>query len=378
MARAEFRRMNVLRRVSLIHEAQRIASNGARRPAVLTVALALVDATWRTVLLLALLLGAVTLVAVTSDEADRKRLQLKDTSSIAVFEQMVRARSIGSVDLLLIGDSSCLTGIDVDRLSERLGKRVASLCSIGYLGPAGYALLLQSFAQSGSRYKQLILAMHPDSMIRDESWHSWTYFVRRGGPTEPRGLWQWILTGLQLAERSYLSTLVRFPMRGAFGLYYGSAESMREAVSRSGMMIEPSALEYSSMAQFLEVNHDVDRPEPQNGYCQRYHQDWPNSLFVRDLEQFRNGVDGISTSRARFLLTPLPRNCSDGVIEGRSAIARARMIQIMGSPPDFVVAAPTTLPTAYFGSVTHLNLYGRDIYTDRLAAILAPLLAAPQ
>lgn len=339
-------------------------------------ALALIRTTWRGLLVLVLLLGAAMLLAAVSQDVSRKRLQLNDTSSIAVFEQMQRARSIGSVDLLLVGDSSCLMGIDVKRLRERLGKSVASLCSIGYLGPAGYALLLRSFAESGSRYKELLLAMHPDSLIRDPSWDYWVEFVRSGGPKEGSGWREYIATGLHFAERTFLWPLVRFPMQGRFGLYYGSVERMRADVRASGTMIEPSALEYSTIDQFLSHSSGPEQGRSQ-AYCDRFHQDWPNTRYFDALQEFRKTVDALGT-HVHFLLTARPSNCTDDVIETRAAAARSRIKRILEGPPDALASVPDTLPSTYFASVTHLNRYGRQLYTDQLVAPLTSLLSTSE
>jgi hypothetical protein len=343
---------------------------------VLNLAIALIRTTWRSLLVFALLLVAVTLLAATSPEASRKRLQINDTSSIAVFEQMERARSIGPVDLLLIGDSSCLMGIDVDRLSKRLGKSIASLCSIGYLGPAGYALLLQSFAESGGRYKELVLAMHPDSLIRDPSWDYWAEFVRSGGPKEAGGWREYITTGLRLAESVLLWPVVRFPMQGRFGLYYGSMERMRADVRATGTMTEPWALEDATVDEFL--SHSLDSKQvTSNPYCSRFHEDWPNKRYFDALQEFRRTLAALGT-HARFLLTVRPRNCTDEVIEMHAAAARSRIMAILESPPGALATAPDTLPSAYFASVTHLNRFGRQIYTDQLTAPLASLFTASE
>ena len=368
--------MKVVRLFVLARAVLCIAGAKTRQSEVLNLALALIRTPWRGLLVLLLLLGAAMLLAVTSPEVSRKRLQLNDTSSIAVFEQMERARSIGSVDLLLIGDSSCLMGIDVDRLSKRLGKSVGSLCSIGYLGPAGYGLLLQRFAESGGRYKELVLAMHPDSLIRDPSWDYWVEFVRSGGPKEASGYRDYVATGLHFAERTFLWPLVRFPMQGRFGLYYGSMEHMRADVRASGTMIEPWALEYSTVPQFLSHNSDTAQDKPQ-AYCNRFHQDWPNTRYFDALQEFRKTLDVLGT-HARFLLTVRPSTCTDEVIETHALAARSRITGILESPPDALATAPDTLPSAYFASVTHLNRFGREIYTDKLAQPLASLLSTSE
>jgi hypothetical protein len=218
--------------------------------------------------------------------------------------------------------------------------------------------------------------MHPDSMNRDPSWDYWVEFVRQGGPTEATGWRQYVATALRLAESTYLWPFVRVPMQGRFGLYYGSVERMRAAVHDSGMMIEPSALQYDSMDQFLARNPEPERSNA-NPYCARYHEDWPNPRYFEALQVFRKTVDRLG-GRAHFLLTPRPRNCSDELIETNAAAARSRIIDMLGAQRDLLATAPTMLPTAYFASVTHLNRYGREIYTDQLTATLASLLATSE
>src|SRR5215210_1655169 len=187
---------------------------------------------WRPLLLLCFLAAAATLGSSAFSPEDQKRLQLNDTASISVYEQILRAGSLGSLDVLLVGDSSCLMGIDPELLSQRLGQRVASLCSIGYLGPAGYARLLKRFLASGARYKRLVVVMHPESLIRDKSWDAWTDFVDSGGPPTPSDWNLKVRSGLRLIESKLLSPFIRLPMEGVFGQYYGSVETLRRSVAR--------------------------------------------------------------------------------------------------------------------------------------------------
>jgi hypothetical protein len=63
--------------------------------------------------------------------------------NVIVEAQIARAQAGRAVDLLIVGDSSALMGIDAPVLGAKLGgARVESLALFGSVGPAGYAALL--------------------------------------------------------------------------------------------------------------------------------------------------------------------------------------------------------------------------------------------
>ena len=336
------------------------------------VLLLIVGETWRVILLLAVLVAGMVGILALSDDLTLKRLELSDTASIAVFEQMTRARAIGPVDILFVGDSACLMGIDFQMLSARLSRRVELMCAIGYLGPAGYGRLIKAFLENGGSFRHLVLAMHPDLMIRDPSWDFWIQFVDNDGPLLQAPFSRALFHAFHFVEAKVLRPFVRLPMKGAFGLFYGSVENLQQGVRETGSMVDPgSGLNYARLQEFVKSTRSYERPKVLlNKYCERFHQEMPNERFSATLPVFRSNLKQVSDKAAYFLIMPLPDNCIDERIMAGSATITSTILDGIGSPPSHLIEGPLMQPAPYFSTVTHLNIYGRELYTNILADLL--------
>jgi hypothetical protein len=334
----------------------------------------LFNQTWRMLVITSsLVAGAVWCGAVLKHE-DRTRYTVADVGSVSVIEQLLRARSIGPVDVLFIGDSSCLMNIDPGALGRRLGKRVASLCSVGLIGPAGYAHLLREYADSGSQYQQLVVVLHPETLLWDATLVWWTEWVKRGGPPDAPDAWSdRLVNGLRFIEAKYLGQIVRIPMQGSFALYYGSIESTRATVQGTGTLVQPDdTLRFASMSQFLHWSSQADRSDhPFNELCKRYRAAMPNEPFNRSLEGLSATLQAMPSRPTKLLLSPVPHDCMDPLISQRLETAKVSIAQRLGSSANIrTVDAPLDLPSSYFGTVSHLNIYGRQLYTELLADLI--------
>ncbi|MBF0103585.1 MAG: hypothetical protein HQK77_22020, partial [Desulfobacterales bacterium] len=95
-----------------------------------------------------------------------------------VYHQLERLKSDLPADIIFLGDSSCLTGINPLVLSEKLGLKVESYCTTAFAGPETYAYMLDILAKIKYPPKQVILAFHPIQFTRSTSWDTWPPMIK--------------------------------------------------------------------------------------------------------------------------------------------------------------------------------------------------------
>ncbi|MDA1012871.1 MAG: hypothetical protein O3A00_00290 [Planctomycetota bacterium] len=73
------------------------------------------------------------------------------------------------VELVVLGDSSGLMGVDTQRLSEHAGYAAYNLCTIGYLGVEGHRLLLESYIEKHGVPAVVVYHFAPNAMESTET-----------------------------------------------------------------------------------------------------------------------------------------------------------------------------------------------------------------
>src|SRR2546421_598668 len=124
--------------------------------------------------------------------------------------------TVGTPDMAFIGDSSCLMGFHVSSLQGLLPtQRIESFCSMGYVGPAGYAAIIDKMVARGATPKKLIIAMHPVQFAREKSWNGWVNFVRDDPLAVPVRV-DYPKGGLDYLRTSWLERMIYNPLPGTY------------------------------------------------------------------------------------------------------------------------------------------------------------------
>ena len=280
-----------------------------------------------------------------------------------VEEQLQRAKTIAHTDIVLVGDSSGLMGVDAPLLGQLLGgKKVENLCTLGYVGPAGYASLLERYFQRGEKAETVILLMHAVSLNRPEKdWEGWQEMVVderdfRGGAENS---WKGVRAKLNQVAFGRLFTL---PMPGAWGGFYGTTFEVREAMrTHSGSLYEP-----------------LWRLPPPPKTVSVYHAQLSKSAAER-LRIFADKAANLPVGRIFFGFTPtyLSLKSARSLVEVtqtglqvedllRTKIKNFQRLDIEPFGAD-----------EYFATETHLNRVGREHFTRELAELLRSASPAP-
>jgi hypothetical protein len=279
----------------------------------------------------------------------------RDLENIVIGEQMRRATTVGRADLVILGDSSALMGVDAGKLGDLLGIRVESFATFGWVGPAASGSLLQRFAERNGPPPAVLVLMCGEGLKVDEDSFSRHGFERQ------------VLDGLRPdavaaeppLERVYkrlFLPLVDPPLAGRLGFYYGWPEDVIAKLARDGgTLVDPTLRDDGSIIR--SYRFELLTP-------------------VEDrLRWLGKAIAATSAPRVFVSVSPLAALAVGPLTEGSRAAVLERMVFTLGLPDTAALASPAVLPTEAFATFTHLNARGRQAYTRDLARVLGPRLA---
>ena len=312
----------------------------------LTQALALLTrAAWRFVVLAAAAWSTVLVLGL------RAAVPLPATTDGAVVAaQLHRAGTLTSADLVVLGDSSAVTGVDVTALGRALGSEHAeSLALIGFAGPASYAAVLDRLVERGVSPAAAVVLLHRESLSLDEGTFAVTPFEHAVAGATPRRFPS-VVRDTKTRLASAVRETVALPMPGAWGVMYGTPAALREHLeTHHGTMIDPT------------------RASPSGGGVYRY----PLADAVaRRLPALRTSLARARLHCAVFGLTPVPAGrATHDLVERRAT--EQRIAALLGLPATAILALPPALPETLFATSAHLNGDGREVFTQIVAREVA-------
>ncbi|MEW6270852.1 MAG: hypothetical protein AB1689_16335 [Thermodesulfobacteriota bacterium] len=302
---------------------------------------------------LALLLAAGVIAAFAAHE--RAHPLPEYGSGLAIIdEQMRRSHALPRADVLVVGDSSSLYGVDPAALAEALaGMRVESLAAIGPVRPPGYVKLLENHLARGEAPRVVLLLLNPlglaDAVGEHERQEMYAVLADRW----PQGS---LREGAVRALNFRLfGGVLEEPLEGDHGRHYGSGRELRRALRRGhGSLLNPAPRALRAPS--------AEKAQP--GVRYEMHDDG-----VRDLERVAQQLDAVDRSRILVGLMPAPAAMvGDETGPSRERMLR-RVLDLLRLPPEQAIELPASLPTEEFVDPTHTTGAGRA----RLSAILADI-----
>lgn len=285
-----------------------------------------------------------------------------DPDSVLLATQQERARTMGPADLVVLGDSSALMGIDAPRLGAALGDaRIESLATMGIVGPVGHGALLRAYAARGNQPANVLLLLHGASLVLTDptfaalGYEAMAVAGRMARPSPP------LLGARRKLFQDLVFPVVSFPLLGAFGRAYGWPADMKAAlIAGRGTMIDPNpslpARPAAPAAPYVfSLSDDV----------------------ARRLDTLRGTFAELGVGRVLLGLTPLP-DSRHGAATAASRAATLRAVAgRLGLADGDILDLPASLPDHLFASETHLSADGRQAYLPHLSAALADAVGRP-
>lgn len=233
-----------------------------------------------------------------------------------VLEQIDRAATLPAADIAFLGDSSCLMGINPTLIERALVVHpVESYCTLGYVGPAGYARMLSTLIARNAAPKVLVLMFQPITFRREANWDYWPAYVANQGKAGIPAL-KFPRSALDFLEFEWVSRLIYSPLPGAYALFYGGEGAFRSTIrSQHGSAIDPtSGLGVSSIEALQAV------PTPPFGEPADF--SW-NQAYKDSLKVLGASIAKLPPqTRVYLIISPVPDSRPEAGCSGRNEQAR--------------------------------------------------------
>ena len=275
-----------------------------------------------------------------------------DTERTILVHQVDAARQTLPVEVLLAGDSSCLTGVSARRLGVALGKSTLNVATFSFLDLMAHARLLEEYNRHhATGPAAVVLLLHPEALRRIDSE---PYFLRTltnyiagrdDSPGDTVTGWVSWLSGRELFHQRLLARAVPAPLTGAYGRRYGFSRDLERLLAASG----------------------GSAPDPEAEPLRGSNEFRLAATVEKSCGVFRSALR--PGTRLFVGLTPVPaRFAGDGF-----PVQQRQMLEQIGKwlrAEAVLDVLPATLPDAAFARSTHLKETEVDRYTDRVAAAL--------
>lgn len=302
---------------------------------------------------LAILLAAVTVIAFGAYGTRHPRPEYGPGLAI-LDEQMRRSHDRPYADILLVGDSSGLHGVDPLALEQDLaGPRVDSLSAIGPARPPGYAELLANHLEHTEAPRVVVLVLHPMGLMHG---------LERHKRSEMNAILSGAWPAQSFAEEAakglnfhLFRGVLEEPFGGHHGRRYGNGRAMRRAL-RAGRGAFPHS------APGGGVGHESASADIE-------YEIHPQSR--RHLAEMRTRLGDLEALGVYVALAPGPASIEGAASRASRERVLAAVLEILGLPPERALRIVATLPTAEFADFTHPSDAGRARLTRSLAQALS-------
>lgn len=300
---------------------------------------------------------------------------VSDLETMIVEEQIERAKTINEADVIVIGDSSALMGVDATLLGNLMGgKRVENLSTLAWVGAKGYAHLLEMYSRRGLRVRTVVLLMHGLSLNRPEGagWDGWEDMVVK--ESIPRELAKNPYEGFRSELSTFLfGRLFALPMPAVWGRYYGTHLEVADAIRTDhGSIYEPVwALPAETGRWDSAAKTGTVEPRVLPSYGLPYHLSRTAEFGLRE---FAVAATRFPVEHVFFGIMPtlLSVKTEQAVVDNKRVANQIGVLMRQSLTSRF---EPLNLvpfrADEYFSSATHLNQMGREHFTRTLAGILA-------
>lgn len=265
------------------------------------------------------------------------------------------AQSSAPVDLLLLGDSSCMMNVDTPALNRLSGRTALNLGTFSHLDLSSHAALLRDcLRHRPAPPGDIVLLVHPISLWRGQSDPDPDRFLRaqlrrdaQASQSTPRNPIEMVLAGVPIRER-LIQPWLPVVLRGDFATAYGTTWHIQRTLRlQAGSLADPTRFD----------------PEAMRG---RHEFRLGKGLETQSREFAALIPEG---SRLWIGLTPVPESLTE---PGQPEQIRALLSTWSAWLPQARVLRhlPAVLPDSRFATATHLNLVGIREYTQLLATEL--------
>jgi len=285
---------------------------------------------------------------------------------LMIKAQSERLETIAAPDIAFFGDSSCLMDIDIPRLQSQLTaiRSMESYCTLAFLGPAGFKAQIDKMLSRGAVPRRLVLVFNWIGFDRHKDWDGWINYALNGPPALQAPSMGSVLDYMR---RKWVDEAVYAPLPGTFGLYYGGASAFERTIRENhGSAIDPT--------HGLDITSLTDMRKSLVGYTPTFQRQPAratiNEAFREAVKELALTVDRVGRDRIYLILTPLPDIIYFGSAVTGMAEAAQKIQDDLGLSHDHILQTGRAMEAPYFSGGTHLNRWGREVFTDEVAKVM--------
>ena len=267
-----------------------------------------------------------------------------------VSEQIKRSNSITGADIIIIGDCSALMGIDAKIMGEETGRSTQSLATLGFVGPRGYAKLLENYFARNKSIDTLFFAVTDDSLkVAENTYSSNVYesLVLDEGNNTGTGLRRRLL---HLRDNLYLNFISRFvdmPLPGEYGKQYHFESIFKKTIGdNNGSVVDPTRFQ----PPVSPVHYVIEMKKP----------------FMDRIPFLRKVIHSGKIKHTYVLIAPVPSSCANSKTVKSQKETLAKLTAALGLPQSQAINTPAYLPDKYFATSSHHNREGKEHFTKIL------------
>lgn len=263
-----------------------------------------------------------------------------------------RTQQFSNPDILILGDSSSLTGVNARKLHQKLNPlSVQSLATFRNHTPAGHGMMLTHLMASEKKPKYIVYQVHPETAKADpqiaEHLLNFTQTVRSKVTNgsyfrDPRERLIDVF-GLALQE----------PLQGIYGARYGKPNQYAEELNQDhGTIVDPYPFGWETEA--------CGQQTPPYTVTDQYKENL--KIFADQLSKTDTKVGILISAVPCILATP------DYVTYRENF--KTFLIQTFKNSNAVFLDTPISYPNNMFATETHLNEKGREKFTAELIPII--------
>lgn len=284
-----------------------------------------------------------------------------DPDRVVLAHQAAAARSHQPARIILLGDSTCLMGVDAAALQQRLPGHppVLSLALFIWLGLDVYGDALATYAAvNPGQVCDVVLLVTPSKLVGAPSPHSALQLWQEVQPAPPypdaagatAGPADWL--GASLLRQRLLSRVLDTPLHGSGATHFGFVSRIDQ---------------YMTAHQGSLVEFGNFRPQPQNNSTEL--------ALPLGLETETRALRARLPHGARLFIGLTPGPKGQGLAsKGRAPSALLEQWNGWLQADALLTNLPPALPDVCFSPSGHLNELGQARFTAALARELAPRL----
>ncbi|MDA9265638.1 hypothetical protein N9P87_01140 [bacterium] len=267
-----------------------------------------------------------------------------------VASQMQRADNNLDAEILIVGDSSSLMGVNPTIVEKNLDTklRVESLAAIASIYPSGFLKLVENYLKKNDPPQILIIQINPVTLSDQPEWFQQKH--RRWVEHNFRQSQSSLFDYPKRKFKSQMSKVVEYPLPNKYGEFYGWPTNLSKFFhSNNGTLVDPGPkIDWDDQPHYFAIN----------------------THYTTQFLQAARIINAIESPNVFLIFTPniLSKNSAETALTRSFSYSYA--VRLLGLQEEDSLLLPETMADEFFISTHHLNKAGREEFSKILAEAL--------